>query len=62
MAKDSLGFFSFNSNEFYVLFEDRFDDTLESLKANGELPPGIDADDLKAKKLERHCGYNWHGN
>ncbi|MDR1166248.1 MAG: ATP-binding protein [Deltaproteobacteria bacterium] len=55
------GICGFTRHEIDVLFEDRFEATLEILKAKGELPPGADVDDLKAKILEWYDGYNWLG-
>jgi hypothetical protein len=56
------GICGFTRSEFEVLFEDRFEETLEGLKANGDLPPNADVCDLKAKILEWYDGYNWRGN
>ncbi|MDR1166109.1 MAG: ATP-binding protein [Deltaproteobacteria bacterium] len=55
------GICGFTRHEVDVLFEDRFEATLEILKAKGELPPSADVDDLKAKILEWYDGYNWLG-
>jgi hypothetical protein len=56
------GICGFTRSEFDVIFEDRFEETLESLKANGDLQPNADVGDLKAKILEWYDGYNWRGN
>ncbi|MDR1313915.1 MAG: ATP-binding protein [Deltaproteobacteria bacterium] len=56
------GICGFTLNEFDVLFKDRFEETLDRLKAEGDLPPGSDVDDLKAKILDWYDGYNWLGN
>ncbi|MDR1312307.1 MAG: ATP-binding protein [Deltaproteobacteria bacterium] len=62
LDKKFSGICGFTLNEFNVLFKDRFEETLERLKAEGDLPPGADVDDLKAKILDWYDGYNWLGN
>jgi hypothetical protein len=56
------GICGFTRHEIDVLFEDRFEETLESLKEKGELPLYADVDELKAKIMEWYDGYNWLGN
>ncbi|MDR1039798.1 MAG: ATP-binding protein [Deltaproteobacteria bacterium] len=55
----------FTAQELDDLFGDRFEEALVSLKANGDIDPGIDMDvglkALKEKILEWYDGYNWLG-
>jgi hypothetical protein len=62
LDKKFSGICGFTIHEFNVLFKDRFEDTLDRLKAEGDLPPRADVEDLKAKILDWYDGYNWLGN
>ncbi|MDR1314700.1 MAG: AAA family ATPase, partial [Deltaproteobacteria bacterium] len=56
------GICGFTRREIDALFEDRFEATLETLKARGNIPPSAGVDDLKAQILLWYDGYNWLGN
>ncbi|MDR1315050.1 MAG: AAA family ATPase, partial [Deltaproteobacteria bacterium] len=62
LDEEFAGICGFTLNEFDFLFQDRFEETLNRLKARGQLPPGAGVDDLKAKILDWYDGYNWLGN
>jgi hypothetical protein len=55
------GICGFTVSEFDRLFEDRMEDTLNALKANGWMKPDDQTKDLRQKILHWYDGYNWLG-
>jgi hypothetical protein len=56
------GICCFTPGDLDIYVDDRFVDSLESLKAKGGLPQSIGIEDLKAEIFKWYNGYNWLGN
>ncbi|MDR1312965.1 MAG: ATP-binding protein, partial [Deltaproteobacteria bacterium] len=60
--KKYAGICGFTSREIIALFGDRFEATLEDMKAKGKFQPNAGVDELKAKIIDWYDGYSWLGN
>jgi hypothetical protein len=61
LRSDYAGICGFPVSELESLFADRFDETLDRLKSEGQIEQGADGGALKAKILEWYGGYDWLG-
>jgi hypothetical protein len=61
LLPEYAGICGFTPSELDNCFENRFEETLESLKTKGGIPKNADVDDLKAEILKLYDGYNWLG-
>jgi hypothetical protein len=55
------GICGFPVREFDALFRDRMGETLQALKAKGQMGPDSDEDDLRRDILDWYDGYDWLG-